>query len=894
MIRCNVCKKQIINRRVKLNGKYYHPSCGFIKTMRMKNKSKTTSLVNYILVSLLILPMLATLNNAEIFNGDTVYINSTNAYISASPHTIYGDDYITIEVLSKQFTGNINVLFGFNSENALPKSLELVNREMVEVFDVNGSYMEEQVTYQNIASQFTKYNHDFDGKNVWYVATNLPIISGKTYELKMFLDLIGGDGKYDVAFYPSSYGANIGQAISSGNFEFLDPYYNVSHNNGTIYYFSSNLADFDYIEGNGTSWTFNDTEAKYNIIGSDNSIERIIKKFDASAIPKFYITYSLKLDSASIGEFTYSTCNLYGTGGTTCPSSGNELLSSYEDSTNWFNYQGSWNPWGWGSADTNWHNVTIQFNDTNNNFRAYKDDVFKDFGNYRNAGTTKTIILRGKDASNNGFRVKDFCIYSINLTYADCLDYAYGSSNISDVYSIESFIIPNPHTNNNIVYYYSNFTLNGLPIENATCYDEIDEGESVQFYDTETNTNNFTLTQTFNRVMDFGETDAGEHNNLDMNITIKKQAGTVNNISFYTCFERYDIVSDFTLCERKQLSPSIVSTSYDDYVLSFNNTLCGNKCNVSLFITYTGTNPYIIKTDTVNSGHFYRIVAPSNFLLLNFEPYIKFDLDGKNMTFHYNATSGLYYDNEDYSFEVLYHQDAGNFTNNFKCVYNGTLYTDMVYEIINPNGSIINVLLTDPINPFQNQTIRTASNTPVDVVNYTITAPNGSVYNYYNQTTITFEVLDISGLWTGTVYVLSNEFNWNETRNFNYSVNCIENWECDDYSSVCVGGLISRTCTDLNSCGSSLTKPVTQSTCIETGQAIKEVGILGLLIIIWIIAIILSVIMKKGSWLMIASVIGFVIFLTETDIRTIIRVLMMGINFALFFMGIDIVRGKGK
>ena len=50
------------------------------------------------------------------FDGDTVFVNDSKAYLSATPHTVQGIQPVELEVLSKQFTGNVNVLFGYNGE----------------------------------------------------------------------------------------------------------------------------------------------------------------------------------------------------------------------------------------------------------------------------------------------------------------------------------------------------------------------------------------------------------------------------------------------------------------------------------------------------------------------------------------------------------------------------------------------------------------------------------------------------------------------------------------------------------------------------------------------------------------------------------------------------------
>lgn len=212
--------------------------------------------------------------------GDKVFENDTKAYLSASPHTIGGSGYVILEVLSKQYTGNVNILFGFNTEASRPRSIDLYNPQTntaTKSYTCTGSgvwpvvntttkhfwcyknitalsgsnvqllfehdydslnvpaqtaYWNETTTteWQSIASMFNSISYDFDGKNKWYYATNVPVTAGTTYKARMWLDVgLRANGKYDFAIYPSSYGTNIGQALADGNFYYLDPWFNDSY-----------------------------------------------------------------------------------------------------------------------------------------------------------------------------------------------------------------------------------------------------------------------------------------------------------------------------------------------------------------------------------------------------------------------------------------------------------------------------------------------------------------------------------------------------------------------------------------------------------------------------------------------------------------------------------------
>lgn len=57
-------------------------------------------------------------------DGDVVYINDSRIYISATPHTIPESSWVTFNVISKELTGDADVILGFDSEFAKPKGLE--------------------------------------------------------------------------------------------------------------------------------------------------------------------------------------------------------------------------------------------------------------------------------------------------------------------------------------------------------------------------------------------------------------------------------------------------------------------------------------------------------------------------------------------------------------------------------------------------------------------------------------------------------------------------------------------------------------------------------------------------------------------------------------------------
>lgn len=58
-------------------------------------------------------------------DGDVVYVNDTNCYIAAYPHTINTSQYVYVNVTSKKYEGQVDFAFGFDRDILKPRSLEL-------------------------------------------------------------------------------------------------------------------------------------------------------------------------------------------------------------------------------------------------------------------------------------------------------------------------------------------------------------------------------------------------------------------------------------------------------------------------------------------------------------------------------------------------------------------------------------------------------------------------------------------------------------------------------------------------------------------------------------------------------------------------------------------------
>ena len=52
-----------------------------------------------------------------VIDGDSVYINDSNVYLSATPHTLSGSGWVEFEILSKNYEGELDIAWGFDDKD---------------------------------------------------------------------------------------------------------------------------------------------------------------------------------------------------------------------------------------------------------------------------------------------------------------------------------------------------------------------------------------------------------------------------------------------------------------------------------------------------------------------------------------------------------------------------------------------------------------------------------------------------------------------------------------------------------------------------------------------------------------------------------------------------------
>lgn len=165
--------------------------------------------ISYLLMIFFITFFIFSASATEIIDGDTVYINNDNVYLSAYPHTLSESGYVYFNLTSKHFSGDIDFCFGFDSFQCKPISAEVL---------IGSGWVD-------ISERFDFINYDYDNLNTWYYLKEIPIFSNTNYTLRGYLEIneISTGGKYGVAVKPSS--ETIFQAIDRGHFYYLDPWW---------------------------------------------------------------------------------------------------------------------------------------------------------------------------------------------------------------------------------------------------------------------------------------------------------------------------------------------------------------------------------------------------------------------------------------------------------------------------------------------------------------------------------------------------------------------------------------------------------------------------------------------------------------------------------------------
>ena len=110
-------------------------------------------------IPILLFAMLLLVSTASAYTIDnnTVYIDDANAYLSATPHTIASSGWVYFNLTSKVYTGDLDLVWGFNTTQSKPTKAELYSPHWVNTTSQHSK------TFYNVSS-FEVY----DGSNLNY------------------------------------------------------------------------------------------------------------------------------------------------------------------------------------------------------------------------------------------------------------------------------------------------------------------------------------------------------------------------------------------------------------------------------------------------------------------------------------------------------------------------------------------------------------------------------------------------------------------------------------------------------------------------------------------------------------------------------------------------------
>lgn len=384
--------------------------------------------------------------------GNRVYVEDSNVYISAFPHTITGNEYVYFNFTSKIYEGNIDVVFGFNTTTFKPRKIEIYKpeyetithsfscdfedayfnytlnpkhfwcyknyEEYNEEKDAIGLYLiyehnfewgdlETKIAYwnetylkewQDYSSNFDSIYYNFGGMNKWFYAKNIPIQKDKNYYFRVYLDFPINKGfsssnideKYWMALKPS--GESISQAISNNHLYALDPWVNSTGSDVGLEYLDEGIKSYWRLNETSGETAYDALEVRdINIGNSGGWTSGLIANALDNGIVDTPFTTGYNPSTDGTGEFTAS-------------------LWTYYDGTQGFDYIISNRP-----NTGAWENgcFYIQFNNDQINFGVRGTNI-RSSGNHPlpvNAWSMITLTV----AQNNA------CLY-INGTQVECED----------------------------------------------------------------------------------------------------------------------------------------------------------------------------------------------------------------------------------------------------------------------------------------------------------------------------------------------------------------------------------------------------------------------------------------------------------------------------------------
>ena len=97
-----------------------------------------------------------------IIDGDTVYVEDENVYISTNPHTVCGEGWVTSKFIFKNYNGNVDVAYGFNTSSMYPTAAELYAPHEVHYTTQHQAWFYNVSSITNTPNAVIDYENDYN------------------------------------------------------------------------------------------------------------------------------------------------------------------------------------------------------------------------------------------------------------------------------------------------------------------------------------------------------------------------------------------------------------------------------------------------------------------------------------------------------------------------------------------------------------------------------------------------------------------------------------------------------------------------------------------------------------------------------------------------------------
>jgi len=292
-----------------------------------------------------------------IIDGDKVYIDDEYVYLSAEPHTVIQDTDVVFELISKQFTGEIDVAFGINNTNMNVKNPRLWNG----------------TSWNPLNKEIQTVNQVHQGYDRWHLLKNVNVNEDVLYKLKLTVDIIfNTSGKYFFGVKRSI------DSISQGYY--IDPWWDSSWYNMVSISIDNSYIDNDLVNFTvlvpitstiASSCQSNGEDIRF--VASDNTTEYYyeIDLWNGSGTSYAWVKIP-RIESGSVTQF-----NMYYNNG---------VATDNQDSNNTWdeNYTAVWHM-------TNLTDSTINGYVLNNNGANPEDDGIVSGCYYFNSGQSDSV-----------------------------------------------------------------------------------------------------------------------------------------------------------------------------------------------------------------------------------------------------------------------------------------------------------------------------------------------------------------------------------------------------------------------------------------------------------------------------------------------------------------------